>query len=101
MRRIWMAALLTAWLACGCSSNNTTPTTSPAASSDGRAISQSDIPSAIVAAFAAEHPYDKIHDPREVSDSDGTTRYIIPYTRPDGSEGSLTYAPTGEVLGGY
>jgi len=54
-----------------------------------------------VAAFAAEHPYDKIHDPREVDDSNGATRYIIPYARPDGSEGSLTYAPTGEVLGGY
>jgi hypothetical protein len=96
-----MVALLTAFLAGGCGSTNTTPTTAPTTSPQGRAISQSDIPTAIVAAFAAEHPYDKIHDPRQVDDSDGATRYIIPYTRPDGSEGSLTYAPTGEVLGGY
>ena len=101
MQRIWIVALLTASFASGCASTNTSPTNSPTTSPQGRAISQGDVPTAIVAAFAAEHPYDKIHDPREVDDSNGATRYIIPYARPDGSEGSLTYAPTGEVLGGY
>jgi hypothetical protein len=99
MRRFWTAALLAAWLAGGCasSSNNAGPTTAP----QGQAISVSDLPTAVVAAFTAEHPYDKIHDPRQITDSNGSTRYILPYTRPDGSEGSLTYAPTGESLSGY
>lgn len=97
MRRVLMG-LLAAGLLGGCASNNSPPTTT---SPDGHAIGVSDVPTAIVAAFTAEHPYDKIHDPREQSDANGADRYIIPYTRPDGSEGKLTYAPTGEVLGGY
>lgn len=99
MRKFWMAALLTAALAGGCASTNSSPP--PTTSPQGQAISVSDVPTAIIAAFTAEHPYDKIHDPREITDANGSTRYVIPYIRPDGSEGRLTYAPTGESLSGY
>jgi hypothetical protein len=95
--------LLTAALASGCASSGAAPqpTTAPSTQPQGKAISVSDLPEAIIAAFTAEHPYDKIHDPRQIDDSNGATRFTVPYTRPDGSEGSLTYAPTGEALGGY
>jgi hypothetical protein len=98
MRSFWTVSLVTAWLACGCASTSTAP---PTTSPQGQAITVSDVPTAIIAAFTAEHPYDKIHDPRQITDANGATRFIIPYTRPDGSEGSLTYAPTGESLSGY
>jgi hypothetical protein len=102
MRGMFTAMLLTAALASGCASGGgSQPTTAPSTEPQGKAISVSDLPTAIIAAFTAEHPYDKIHDPRQIDDSNGATRFLVPYTRPDGTEGSLTYAPTGEALAGY
>jgi hypothetical protein len=56
------------------------------------------LPSGVTAAFTAEHPYAKVHDAKIQQDKDGVERYVVPYTRPDGTEGTATYTEAGVQL---
>ena len=56
------------------------------------------IPAAVQGAFYSEHPYAKMNNPTQVTNDDGSTSYKIPYTRPDGTTGTATYAQMGELL---
>jgi hypothetical protein len=53
--------------------------------------------SAVEGAFYSEHPYAHIDRSTEQSNADGSTSYEIAYTRADGTKGTATYAPTGEI----
>ena len=53
--------------------------------------------SAVEGAFYSEHPYAQIDQLSKQSNSDGSSSYEITYTRPDGTKGNATYAPTGEL----
>jgi hypothetical protein len=48
-------------------------------------------------AFYSEHPYAQIDRSTKQSNSDGSASYEIAYTRADGTKGTATYAPTGEI----
>jgi len=70
----------------GCTNNSTSQTVQP-----------NQIPAAVQGAFYSEHPYAKVNHPTKITNDDGTTSYQIPYTRPDGTTGTATYAEMGEL----
>jgi hypothetical protein len=84
MRLFWIGVFCGGLLA-GCTAENTSR---PA----------ENIPAAVTAAFSAEHPYATIDHPKELDMQDGSTRYEVPYQRPDGTKGEATYAPSGELI---
>lgn len=86
--RNWLAMVVAALLAAGCSSSS-------GGSSEG--IEPKEVPAAVQAAFDTEHPYAQMNNPKKETDSDGSVSYEIPYTRPDGTKGTATYAQTGEL----
>jgi hypothetical protein len=53
--------------------------------------------STVEGAFYSEHPYAHIDRSTTLSNSDGSTSCEIAYTRADGTKGTATYAPTGEI----
>ena len=81
----WCLLLILAGLA-GCSSDNSSQKVQP-----------NQIPASVQGAFYSEHPYAQINNPTKVSNQDGSTSYQIPYTRPDGTKGTATYAEMGEL----
>jgi hypothetical protein len=60
--------------------------------------SEDSLPSGVLAAFNAEHPYAKIHNSNVRTEKDGQESYVIPFTRPDGTEGSARYTEAGVLL---
>jgi hypothetical protein len=60
-------------------------------------IKNNEVPAAVQGAFASEHPYAKMTEPKKVTDSDGVVTYVVPYTRADGSTGSASYSDMGEL----
>ena len=82
----WYVLLILAVLV-GCASDNSSQKVQP-----------NEIPAAVQAAFDSEHPYAKMNNPTKVSNEDGSTSFKIPYTRPDGTTGTATYAQMGELL---
>jgi hypothetical protein len=95
MRYRLLGTMLAACLAFGCAASDSKSNVSAA---DGNAIANNQIPAGVQAAFASEHPYGTIQNPREISDNNGPTAYVIPYTRPDGTKGTVTYSPSGVLL---
>jgi uncharacterized lipoprotein YajG len=83
--RSWMAIAAAGLLVAGCNSSTTTVQIQPRA-----------VPAAVQGAFYTEHPYAQMNHPRQETNIDGSVSYVIPYTRPDGTKGKATYAPTGE-----
>jgi hypothetical protein len=84
--RFRLTTLAAALIACGCSS------TMP-----GQGIQPNEVPAAVQGAFYTEHPYAQMNNPARISNDDGSLSYKIPYTRPDGTKGSATYAQSGEL----
>jgi PBP1b-binding outer membrane lipoprotein LpoB len=84
--RYRLTILTAAMFIAGCSSNTT-----------NQSISDNQVPAAVQGAFYTEHPYAQMNSPNRVSNDDGSVSYKIPYTRPDGTKGSATYAQTGEL----
>jgi hypothetical protein len=84
--RYCLAILTAAILLGGCSSNT-----------NKQSISDNQVPAAVQGAFYTEHPYAQMNSPDRISNDDGSVSYKIPYTRPDGTKGSATYAQTGEL----
>jgi hypothetical protein len=86
--RNWLLMAAIGLLLAGCSVS---------AKSSKASIEVNQIPAAVQGAFDSEHPYAQINDPIRISNQDGSVSYQIPYTRPDGTKGTATYAPTGEL----
>jgi hypothetical protein len=84
-----IAVVVAGYLAFGCSSNTSKTN-----------VTVNQIPAAVQGAFYTEHPYAQMNHPQKVTDADGSVSYLIPYTRPDGTTGKVTYAPTGEEQSG-
>jgi hypothetical protein len=84
--RIWLMIATASLLAVGCSSNTSQ-----------QSVGTNEIPAAVQGAFYTEHPYAQMNSPQKISNDDGSSSYKIPYTRPDGTKGSATYAATGEL----
>ncbi len=84
--RFWLTIVAAGLLAAGCSSNTSQ-----------QGVSPNQVPAAVQAAFDTEHPYAQMNNPQRISNEDGSVSYQIPYTRPDGTKGSATYAPSGEL----
>ena len=87
--RNWMTIAVASLLMLSCSSNTNSTDIKPTA-----------IPAAVQGAFDTEHPYAQMNHPKSLTATDGSVTYLIPYTRPDGTSGKVTYAPTGEILSG-
>jgi hypothetical protein len=83
--RFWLT-IVAAGLLAGCSSN-----------SNQQGIDSNQVPAAVQGAFYTEHPYAQMNGTDRISNDDGSVSYKIPYTRPDGTKGSATYAQTGEL----
>jgi hypothetical protein len=81
----------------GCTSNNSSGNSS---SNNSREISESQIPTAVQAAFFSEHPYATINHPHQLSDQNGNDTYLLPYTLSGGATGSATYSESGTLLNG-
>jgi hypothetical protein len=80
----WMTlAILAGLLTAGCAS-------------DDHPDSTADLPRAVQAAFAAEHPYAKIDQVNHDKDSNGNEEYVIAYSNPDGAKASAIFGPSGE-----
>jgi hypothetical protein len=84
--RYCLTILTASLLVAGCSSSTT-----------NQSIGTNQVPAAVQGAFYTEHPYAQMNGPDRVSNDDGSVSYKIPYTRPDGTKGSATYAQTGEL----
>ncbi|MDP9175498.1 MAG: hypothetical protein M3O30_16775 [Planctomycetota bacterium] len=63
-----------------------------------KSVSDTALPDGVRAAFAAEHPYANINHPSMRTDPNGSATYIVPYTRPDTTEGTAVYTESGVLL---
>ncbi|MGD0462484.1 MAG: hypothetical protein ABSB74_08350 [Tepidisphaeraceae bacterium] len=84
--RFWLTIVAAGLLLGGCSS-----------STSQQGVEANQVPAAVQGPFYTEHPYAQMNNPKRISNEDGSVSYQIPYTRPDGTKGSATYAPTGEL----
>jgi hypothetical protein len=84
--RFWLTFVTAALLTVGCSS-----------STSQQSVDSNQVPAAVQGAFYTEHPYAQMDGPDRISNDDGSVSYKIPYTRPDGTKSSATYAQTGEL----
>jgi hypothetical protein len=94
MRRsgLVLSGIFLALVAFGCTSDKSDNSNSQ--------ISESDIPTAVQAAFFSQHPYAKIDKPLKQSDDKYGEIFVIPYTLAGGATGSATYNATGALVGG-